>query len=139
MQVREAFAMRKIEGGLKASTEVMKNVNQLVRVPEVMDTMRELGQELVKAGVIEEMVGDMMPEVEMDDEEEIEEEMEKVIASIVGEKKVEVEIPSVPAEEEEEVRKMRERLDRLKDAEEEEEDDEKMLGEMRRRLEELKS
>lgn len=62
MQINEAFAVRKIEGSLKASTGIMKNVNALVRMPELTGTMRELSQELVKAGIIEEMVGDLVPD-----------------------------------------------------------------------------
>ncbi|KAB8293925.1 hypothetical protein EYC80_009398 [Monilinia laxa] len=57
MQVNEAFAVRKIEGSIKTSVGIMKDVNSLVRLPELMGTMRELSQELVKAGIIEEMVG----------------------------------------------------------------------------------
>lgn len=42
MQVNEAFSVRKIEGSLKASTGIMKDVNTLVRLPELTGTMRQL-------------------------------------------------------------------------------------------------
>ena len=42
MQVNEAFSVRKIEGSLKASTGIMKQVNTLVRMPELSGTMRQL-------------------------------------------------------------------------------------------------
>lgn len=48
LQVDEAFAMRKIEGTMKSSTGIMKDMNTLVRLPELMGTMNALGQELVK-------------------------------------------------------------------------------------------
>ena len=59
MQVNEAFSVRKIEGSLKISTGIMRDVNSLVKLPELTGTMQELSRELMKAGVIEEMVGDM--------------------------------------------------------------------------------
>lgn len=130
MQVQEAFAVRKIEGSLKASTSIMKDVNQLVRLPELMGTMNALSQELIKAGIIEEMVDDALPMGEMEDEDEeaAEGEVDKVLGEILKDKMgktaaTPVDIPSVPAEEEEE----------------EEEDSEDMLLQMRGRLEALKS
>lgn len=86
MQVNEAFAVRKIEGSIRASTGIMKDVNTLVRLPELTGTMRELSQELVKAGIIEEMVGDSLPEggemLEGEDEE-AEAEVDKVLNEIL--------------------------------------------------------
>jgi len=84
MQVNEAFSMRKIEGSIKASTSVMKDVNSLVRLPELTGTMRELSQELVRAGIIEEMVSDSLPETEIEEDEEAESEVDKVVAEVVG-------------------------------------------------------
>lgn len=48
MQVDEAFALRKIEGTMKTSTGIMKEVSMLIRLPELMGTMNGLGQELMK-------------------------------------------------------------------------------------------
>lgn len=84
MQVNEAFSVRKIEGSIKASTGIMKDVNSLVRLPALTGTMRELSQELVKAGIIEEMVGDSMPETEaLDEDEEAEDEVNKVLSEVL--------------------------------------------------------
>lgn len=130
MQVSEAFATKKIEGSLRSSTGIMKDVNHLIRLPELMGTMQELSRELVKAGVIEEMSADMLPELSLDeeDEEEAESEVDKVLGEILKDKMGKVgatpveAAPSVPVEEEEE-----------------EEDAEEMLSQMRGRLEALKS
>jgi charged multivesicular body protein 3 len=46
MQVNEAFSVRKIEGSLRASTGIMKDVNTLVRLPELSGTMRQLSESL---------------------------------------------------------------------------------------------
>ncbi|KAI9841784.1 MAG: Vacuolar protein-sorting-associated protein 24 [Sclerophora amabilis] len=85
MQVREAFSVRKIEGSIKASTGIMKDVNSLVRLPELTGTMRELSQELVKAGIIEEMVGDSLPDNELveGEDEEAETEVDKVLSEVL--------------------------------------------------------
>ncbi|KZF19504.1 hypothetical protein L228DRAFT_251113 [Xylona heveae TC161] len=130
MQVNEAFSVRKIEGSIKASTGIMKDVNSLVRLPELTGTMRELSQELMKAGIIEEMVGDTLPDDELleGEDEEAETEVDKVLGEILQgrlgkaepRKEEERPAPEVPEEEEEE-------------------DQEAMLDQMRGRLEALKS
>jgi charged multivesicular body protein 3 len=130
MQVNEAFSVRKIEGSIRASTGIMKDVNSLVRLPELTGTMRELSQELVKAGIIEEMVGDSLPDNELleGEDEEAESEVDKVLSEILKDRlppsetqKVDdLNVPSVPVEEEEE-------------------DQEEILAQMRGRLEALKS
>ncbi|KAG9546212.1 hypothetical protein KCU79_g16072, partial [Aureobasidium melanogenum] len=51
MQINEAFQVRKIQGSIQASVGIMKDVNTLVRLPELTGTMRELSQELMKAGI----------------------------------------------------------------------------------------
>ncbi|EEY19126.1 hypothetical protein ACHAQF_002358 [Verticillium nonalfalfae] len=130
MQVNEAFAVRKIEGSIRASVGIMKDVNTLIRLPELAGTMQELSVELMKAGVIEEMVGESLPE-EMDLEgEEIEAdgEVDKVLGEILKDRMPKEKLPTVPVHQE------------PKQAEEEdEEDNEAMMDQMRDRLEALRS
>ncbi|ORY07769.1 SNF7 family protein-like protein [Clohesyomyces aquaticus] len=128
MQVNEAFSVRKIEGSIRASTGIMKDVNSLVRLPELTGTMRELSMELVKAGIIEEMVEDTLDSGAMmeGEDEEADAEVDKVLGEILKDKlpaakTTEDELPSQPVEEEEE------------------EDQQEMLAQMRGRLEALKS
>lgn len=100
MQVNEAFSVRKIEGSIRTSTSVMKDVNSLVRLPELMGTMRELSMELVKAGVIEEMIEDSLPSDELDEDEEVEGEVDKVLDEIMtGRLRKTGEVPSAPVSE----------------------------------------
>ena len=127
MQVNEAFSVRKIEGSIRASTGIMKDVNSLVRMPQLTGTMRELSQELVKAGIIEEMVGDSLPDSELleGEDEEAESEVDKVLGEI---------LKSAPS---------KEPLAQLPDEPvagiEDEDDQEELLDQMRGRLEALKS
>lgn len=128
MQVNEAFSVRKIEGSIKASTGIMKDVNSLVRLPELTGTMRQLSQELMKAGIIEEMVGDVIPDSDLmeGEDEEAETEVDKVLGEILegklGKTKIDERPPEAPAEQEDDL-----------------EEQEATLEQMRGRLEALKS
>lgn len=131
-QVNEAFAMKKIQTSIKNSTSIMKDVNMLVRLPELTGTMRELSQELVKAGIIEEMVGDSMPNNELleDEDEEVETEVDKVLGEVLKDRVQTpgTQLPSEPVGPVE-----------AQPTEEDELDSEEMLAQMRGRLEALKS
>jgi len=98
MQVSEAFSIRKIEGSIKASTSIMKDVNTLVRLPELTGTMRELSMELVKAGIMEEMIEDSLPDGELDMNDEVEEEVDKVLDEIMAGRQ-RTEAPAAPVTE----------------------------------------
>lgn len=130
MQVNEAFSVRKIQGSLKKSTGIMKDVNTLVRLPQLQGTMRQLSMELVKAGIIEEMVGDAIPDDQLleEEEEEADAEVDKVLQEVLH-GKLSAAGPvraDRPVEEEPAV-------------EDEFEDQEAALEQMRGRLEALKS
>jgi len=129
MQVNEAFAMRKIEGSIRNSTGIMKDVNMLVKLPEISGTMRELSQELVRAGIIEEMVSDSLPGEEIVDgeEEEAEAEVDRVLGEILKDRVAGAQVPTEPVGPVE------------AQPEEEEVNSEEMLAQMRGRLEALKS
>ena len=126
MQVNEAFGMRKIEASIKNSVGIMKDVNTLMRLPELTGTMQELSMELVKAGIIEEMVEDSLPNNELleGEDEEAESEVDKVLGEILKDK---VQAPAVPVDQPTEP------------AVEEDLDSEEMMAQMRGRLEALKS
>lgn len=131
MQIQEAFTMRKIEGSIRSSVGIMKDVNSLIRLPELTGTMQELAQELIKAGIIGEMIEDCIPEeLEQEEEEEEENEVQKVLGEILSERVIKVshtpkESSIMPQETTVE--------------NEDEEDAEAILDEMRGRLEALKS
>lgn len=131
MQVEEAFAVRKIEGSIKSSVGIMKDVNKLIRLPQLSQTMTELSVELMKAGIIEEMVDDMLPEDGdmLEEDGEAEAEIDKILGEVLKDKKEKE--PSLPAAPIPEPEKPVE--------EEEEEDPEVMMDQMRNRLDALRS
>ncbi|KAL3456129.1 Snf7-domain-containing protein [Aspergillus heterothallicus] len=130
MQVNEAFSMRKIQGSLHKSTGIMKDVNSLIHLPQLSANMQQLATELIRAGIIEEMVDDALPNNELleDEEAEADEEVDKILQEILQGKLSQVEDvkPERPLEEPQQ-------------AEEEFEDQEAALAQMRGRLEALKS
>lgn len=81
LQLGENVATSRVVGTLSKSTEVMKLVNGLVRVPELSATMMEMSKEMLKAGIVEEMVNDGLDSAldSEDMEEETEEEVNKVL------------------------------------------------------------
>ncbi|KUI58603.1 Vacuolar protein-sorting-associated protein 24 [Cytospora mali] len=136
MQVSEAFAVRKIEGSIRASVGIMKDVNTLIRLPELAGTMQELSVELMKAGVIEEMVDETLPEDDelLGEDEEAEDEVDKVLGEILkGKMDRTGQLPSAPPQ------KVEEPAQPAAVEDEDEEDMEATMDQMRNRLEALRS
>ncbi|CAN9502120.1 unnamed protein product [Ophioblennius macclurei] len=79
-------AVLRVAGSLQKSTEVMKAMQNLVKVPEIQATMRDLSKEMTKAGIIEEMLEDTFESMEdgEDMEEEAEEEVDKILFEITA-------------------------------------------------------
>lgn len=61
----------------------MKLVNQLVKLPELSQSMQQMSMEMTKAGLMEEMIGDTMDMMDDDDiEEAADEEVNNVLFQI---------------------------------------------------------
>lgn len=129
LQMKNQLATLRVAGSLAKSTEVMQAMQRLIRVPEVAQTMQEMSKEMMKAGIIEEMLDDTMSE--MEDTEEMEEaaqsEIDKVLWEITAGKIGEAPLPPtsvseptkesepLPTEEDEsEIEEMQSRLAALK-------------------------
>ncbi|PRW57435.1 vacuolar sorting-associated 24-like protein 1-like [Chlorella sorokiniana] len=86
-QMTEQLAMTRVAGSLAKSGEVMKLVNNLMKVPQLHKTMVEMSREMAKAGIIEEMMQDAMDSVmdSEDLEEETEEQVDKILLEVAGE------------------------------------------------------
>lgn len=82
----EQLGVVKVAGTLQKSTEVMALVNRLVTVPQLSRTVRAMGKEMMKAGVIDEVVGDAIDSVMdgADADEEVDAEVDKVLAELAG-------------------------------------------------------
>jgi len=84
LQMKGQLATIKVAGALSTSSEVLKSMNALVKIPETQKTMMELSREMMKAGVIDEMLEDTMEGLngEEDMEEAAQEEVDKIILEL---------------------------------------------------------
>jgi len=91
LQMKGQLAIIKVAGAMKSSTEVMVTMQQLVKLPEIQKTMMEMSREMMKAGILEEMLEDVMePLGEADElEEAAQEEVDKVLLELTAGKLVE--------------------------------------------------
>ena len=83
MQMNAQASQLRVVGALQKSTDVMKSMSALVKVPEVNQIMQEMSREMLKAGVIEEMLEDTMEAI--DDPEELEEDVQAAVDKILQE------------------------------------------------------
>ncbi|KAJ8317731.1 hypothetical protein KUTeg_005635 [Tegillarca granosa] len=86
MGMKNQLATLRIAGALSKSTEVMKSMQALIKVPEIQATMRDMSKEMMKAGILEEMLEDTMEGLEDQDdlEEEADAEVEKVLYDLTA-------------------------------------------------------
>jgi charged multivesicular body protein 3 len=86
LQLNHQMAMYKVTGAMGKSAEIMKMSNQLVKLPEMSAAMRQMSAEMVKAGIMEEMMEDTLDSgVLGEDEEELEEEAQGQVDKILFE------------------------------------------------------
>lgn len=74
------IAPLRVAGTLQKSGEVMRLVNQLVKLPEISQSMQQLSMEMTKAGLMDEMIEDTM---EMMDDEDLEEEADEEVNNVL--------------------------------------------------------
>lgn len=84
-KLNEQQQLIKLTGSLQKSTEIMRDMNQLIHLPNISRTVQELSKELTKSGIIDEMVSDALDSAEWEEEDEDEnEEIEQLLSSIIG-------------------------------------------------------
>lgn len=83
LQMKNQLATVRVAGSLSKSTEVMTAMQALVKLPEVAATMRDMSKEMMKAGIIEEMIDETMESLE--DVDEMEEEAQKEVDKVLWE------------------------------------------------------
>ncbi|XP_030247988.1 charged multivesicular body protein 3 isoform X2 [Sparus aurata] len=86
LSMKNQAAVVRVAGALQKSTEVMKAMQNLVKIPEIQANMRELSKEMMKAGIIEEMLEDTFESMEDGEEmeEAAEEEVDKILFEITA-------------------------------------------------------
>jgi len=129
-QMKGQLATLKVAGALSQSADVMKSMSALVKIPETQKVMMELSKEMMKAGIIEEMLDDTMEGLNEGEEleEAAQEEIDKIILELTTGKLTDAPAAvkdTLPAQESREM--------------EEEVESEGELEEMQSRLEALRS
>lgn len=138
MKIEEAFRMKMLSNQMADSATLMREVNSLVRLPQLQSTMIELEKELIKAGIMSEMVDDTMESVQggvEETDEEIDEEVEKIVEQYTNDKFEKIDStpsgePLVPETKEEEQEIPEDQID---------EEADHMLNEMKERLKALQN
>ena len=84
MQMKNQLGQMKIAGSMKSSTEVMKAMSSLMKLPELQKTMQEMSKEMMKMGIIDELINETVDSVLDDDDIDrvADEEVEKIILEI---------------------------------------------------------
>lgn len=83
MIIQEQMATVKMAGSLQQSTEVMRSMQNLVSVQNISATMQDLSREMMKTGIIGEMMDEAVEEAI--DEEPIDEEAQAEVDRIMSE------------------------------------------------------
>ncbi|SMN17758.1 similar to Saccharomyces cerevisiae YKL041W VPS24 One of four subunits of the endosomal sorting complex required for transport III (ESCRT-III) [Maudiozyma saulgeensis] len=88
MKIEEAYKMKTLTTQMAENTDLMREVNSLVRLPQIRNTMVELEKELMKSGIITEMIDDTMESLDEDEEldEEVNEEINKIVEQYTTQK-----------------------------------------------------
>jgi len=84
LKIGQQMSEYKVLGAMKKSSAVMKMMNDVMSVPEMQKTMRDMAKEMEKAGMIEELAEDTMQdafEVDSDEEDEV---IEDVLRDVLG-------------------------------------------------------
>lgn len=85
MHMSQQLATLRVAGAMEKSADVMKSMSQLMKVQEISHTMEELSREMMKAGIIEEMLDETLDDVQGVDEDELEEEAQKEVDKVLWE------------------------------------------------------
>jgi charged multivesicular body protein 3 len=82
-----SISQMKLQGILGKSTTILHEMNELAKLPEMTETMKDMAKEMMRAGIIEESLDDAFATMEPDDlEEESDAELNKLFAEITAEK-----------------------------------------------------
>lgn len=137
MIIQEQMATVKMAGSLQKSTEVMKSMQNLVSVQNISQTMTDLSREMMKTGIIGEMMDEAVEEAI--DEDPIDEEAQAEVDRIMSEIDVDtgVKLTHAPSTAPAAAAQARQQASTSKEAAAEEEDEDMLK--MQKRLEMLKN
>jgi charged multivesicular body protein 3 len=84
--LKAQFATMQVASAMTKTSEVMKAMNALIKIPELRATLKAMSQEMYKSGIIEEMTDDAFSAMEPDNIDELAgNEIDSVLQDILGE------------------------------------------------------
>ena len=83
MNMRTQAATIRMTGAIEKSTQVMHSMSKLVKLPELQKTMTAMSKEMMKMGIIDELMDDAMESL---DPEDIEEEVDAQVLCFIANK-----------------------------------------------------
>eukprot|EP00388_Colpodella_angusta_P019512 GDKJ01048845.1.p1 GENE.GDKJ01048845.1~~GDKJ01048845.1.p1 ORF type:complete len:191 (+),score=47.17 GDKJ01048845.1:52-573(+) len=87
MQLQHQAATLKAVGVMNKSTEIMAGMNALMNIGDMREAMMNMSREMMKSGLIDEIMEDGLEDALGDvEEEELDEEVNKVIADVMTDK-----------------------------------------------------
>uniref|UniRef100_A0A0K8TSX4 Putative vacuolar sorting protein vps24 n=1 Tax=Tabanus bromius TaxID=304241 RepID=A0A0K8TSX4_TABBR len=95
LNMKNQLATLRVAGALSKSAEVMQAMQQLLKYTELAEVMRGMSKEMMKAGIIEEMLDETFESIEETEEmeEEAQSEIDKVLFEITQGKLGEAPLP----------------------------------------------
>lgn len=85
MHMNNQLSNLKVMGAMEKSANVMKSMQNLVKVAEISEAMQELSREMMKAGILDEMLEETLEDVTDMDDEELDEEVQAEVDKILSE------------------------------------------------------
>eukprot|EP01103_Thecamoeba_quadrilineata_P013555 TRINITY_DN379_c0_g1_i1.p1 TRINITY_DN379_c0_g1~~TRINITY_DN379_c0_g1_i1.p1 ORF type:complete len:213 (+),score=41.85 TRINITY_DN379_c0_g1_i1:41-679(+) len=82
MHLQHSMAVMRVAGCIQKSTEVTKALNQLVTLPQIGEVMRTMEAEMIKVGLVEEMIEEATTFEEEDTEEQADAEVDKILMEL---------------------------------------------------------
>ena len=80
------FASMQVSKAMGKTSEVMKAMNKLIKIPELQKTLKTMSKEMYKSGIIEEMTDDVFSNMDPEDiDEQAGEQVDSVLSEILGE------------------------------------------------------
>merc|ERR1719436_420555 len=105
-ELQSQAATMRLADSMKQSTEVMKQINSLVSIPETHEAMAAMQKEMMRAGLVEEMIDEGMEDMDGPEmEEETQDEVDKVLEGLAIDAAVRLAVTR-PEEAQEEVDKV---------------------------------
>jgi charged multivesicular body protein 3 len=83
LQLQQQLGQVRLAGGLKKSSELMRIMNRLIRIPELHHTMQNMSREMARVGLMDEMMDQTLEAMEGEEfHEEVDQEVNTIMLEV---------------------------------------------------------